>query len=313
MNTRTHTFPAVAAALLLAATACQSGHEFVTESFINFESPAVSVKENAGTVEIKVKAYPQNGVPDTEATFEIIDGEAVNGVDFSLVSPANGLLSFHGDSTAVITFSLSGSDIGIYTGRKNFSVLLTSASNGYSLGGLYSTTVTITDIDRDPDNSRITGTYTASGAALSGGALVRTSWEMNIMDHDTEEGAYFMDGIVPLLEGSYATYGNNGLSVVCYLSEDGGKITVPPQVCSSMYFSTYYLGVVPGEIYDEGNGLSAAYSTEFGVTFSYDTSSGTWISDYAVLLLALTKAAIDEDSIAGILDCVDFPVTFVKE
>ena len=137
--------------------------EYVSKSFVRFNGATVAVKENAGTIKIPVYAYTNNGktaFPRTEnavttVKFEVVPGSAEAGKHFNIV-PANGQLSFNGNSEAYIEIQIINL-AGEYTGDLKFGLKITGASDGYTIGGANTMEVTISDNDHPLAN--ILGTY----------------------------------------------------------------------------------------------------------------------------------------------------------
>ena len=144
------------AGLACSLAACNQKAEFTTDSFVAFDATSLSVDENVGTLEIPVYAYTKDGdhtfprgeSANTTVTFEVVDGTAKNGVDFT-VEPANGVLTFDGSSAGAIKVNVVNHE-GVYTGNLDFSVRITGASDGYTLGGAREASVRINDLDPDP-------------------------------------------------------------------------------------------------------------------------------------------------------------------
>lgn len=166
MNKTIKIISAVTGLALLAS--CNQKVDFTSQSFVRLNDSAVNAKEDDGIVKIPVYAYGKNGatvsIPRTESantsvTFEVIDGTAVKGTDFT-VSPANGVLTFDGSSTAYIEVSIIEHP-GVYTGSLNFNIVLTGASDGFKLASesVISTKVTIKD--NDHPLAAIIGNYTS--------------------------------------------------------------------------------------------------------------------------------------------------------
>ncbi len=134
------------AGLVVAASlaSCSQKVEFVTSSFASVDKTGYSFAENSAGGQLGVTVFPMNGAPNSEVSFKVVDGTAKKDVDFK-VEPANGILVFDEDSTAYIT--VTPIDFDGYTGNKKFTIELTGASNGYTIGGFNTITVTITDKD----------------------------------------------------------------------------------------------------------------------------------------------------------------------
>lgn len=213
------------AGLACSLAACNQKAEYTTYSFVSFDATSLSVDEDAGILEIPVYAYTKDGdlafprgeSANTTVTFEVVDGTAKNGVDFT-VEPANGVLTFDGSSAGAIKVNVVNHE-GVHTGNLDFSVRITGASDGYTLGGAREASVRINDLDPDPSGGTVEdiyGTYTAT-AEFDGDPL---SWTLNISPVGTDPYVIKVDVMVPLFEG----YEGNG-DVEGVVSDDLSTIT----------------------------------------------------------------------------------------
>lgn len=150
--------------MLVSLYSCAQKTEFVSKPFVMIAASSYAYNEDAGTVKIPVYAYsqvdgkvslPRPTDVSTDVSFEIINDTAEKDVHFT-VSPANGVLKFDGASEAYIEININNM-AGIYTSNVKFSIALTGATNGYTLGGGNSASVTIKDLDHPLAN--ILGTY----------------------------------------------------------------------------------------------------------------------------------------------------------
>lgn len=139
---------------------CTHEYNFKTASYVILDESAFSVKEDAGTVLIPVSAYNSESLTGA-AYFKVIDGTAVQGTDFT-VEPANGVLTFDGNSTEYIKINVI-EHAGVLTGSLKFGVEITAVSGDITdLGGLTAATVEIKDNDIVVDWSFVTGEWNAT-------------------------------------------------------------------------------------------------------------------------------------------------------
>lgn len=154
---------AVSAAIISLAS-CSQKAEFQTSPFVRLNSSSLSVKEDVGSVQIPVYAYNDDwlGFPrkyaNTSVNFDVVDMTAKKGVNYT-VEPSNGVLTFDNSGVANITVNITNL-VGEFTSDLKFKVVLTGASDGFTLGGLRENTVTIKD--NDHPLAAILGTYTAN-------------------------------------------------------------------------------------------------------------------------------------------------------
>ena len=155
---------------------CTHEYTFKTASYIILDETSFSVKEDVGTVLIPVSAYNSESLTGA-AYFKVIDGTAVQGTDFT-VEPANGVLTFEGNSTEYIKINVIEHP-GVLTGNLKFSVEVTAVSGDITdLGGLTSASVEIQDVDVVVDWDYVAGAWKAYD--FDGGAPDGDEYEVTI-------------------------------------------------------------------------------------------------------------------------------------
>lgn len=139
-------FVAAAVTLLLAAS-CNRKVDYQFEKYATLYHSSFTVAENAGELRIPVLVKNTKGA-DVQVSVKIAEGTAVEGVDYEVVSPANGVLSFSGDTDSLdVVINLLTPALGEFTGAKNFNVSVASATEGVGVGLISNAKVTIDDID----------------------------------------------------------------------------------------------------------------------------------------------------------------------
>ena len=139
-------FVAAAVTLLLAAS-CNRKVEYQYEKYATLYHSSFTVAENAGELRIPVLVKNTKGA-DVQVSVKIAEGSAEEGVDYEVVSPANGILSFSGDTDSLdVVINLLTPALGEFTGAKNFTVSVASATEGVGVGLISNANVTIDDID----------------------------------------------------------------------------------------------------------------------------------------------------------------------
>ena len=139
-------FVAAAVTLLLAAS-CNRKVDYQYEKYATLYHSSFTVAENAGELRIPVLVKNTKGA-DVQVSVKIAEGTAVEGVDYEVVSPANGILSFSGDTDSLdVVINLLTPALGEFTGAKNFNVSVASATEGVGVGLISNANVTIDDID----------------------------------------------------------------------------------------------------------------------------------------------------------------------
>lgn len=199
----------IAAALALVLTAsCNRKVEFEHETFATLDAVTFSVDETVGKVVIPVSIYNPTGA-EVQISVATVDGKAVEGTDYEIVSPASGLLTFTGEEkvknieVAITDFS------GEFTGSKDFKVQIASATEGVSVGALNTASFTIKDLDHP---------LAAFIGDWAGSPLVDffrgTEYALNITIAANEEDPTYSSLIISDLDPYFATNGINS-SVGC--------------------------------------------------------------------------------------------------
>lgn len=135
-----------AAVMLILSVSCNRKLDFEHETFATFDAVSFSVDETVGKVTVPVSIYNPTG-SEVQVTVKAVDGKAVEGTDYELVSPASGILTFSGDVTTqnveVEITDMSGE----FTGGKDFTIEIASATTGVTVGNLNTAYFTIKDLD----------------------------------------------------------------------------------------------------------------------------------------------------------------------
>jgi len=213
-------------AALLALVACNRHAEYTSIPFVYFPSPTISVYEDAGEVEIPVKATAdvafaltfatEDGVKTDPATGLVVPN-GQKGVDYDIVDNEAAIIRFNvGENTKSIKVRITDFP-GELTGNKDFTIKMTGSGNEVSRGGFSYCKVTI--IDNDHPLKELFGEYTATDA--DGNA-----WTMTFAEDPANYYTTFIDGIVPTFAGDWVGQGIRHY-VPATVSEDLSKINVP--------------------------------------------------------------------------------------
>ncbi len=279
------------AAVLVALTACEPKFEYKWTSYVVMSETSVSIAEDdsTGVLTLAVTAYAKSGAPKTDVSFRLVDGDGDNGAkqsegDYSIISPAGGMLYFDGESTCYIQIQISDHNVGIYTGRKTFYVELIDATDGFDVGGAYKTTVTITDSDKNLEATGIVGTYIAEGYGRISGGYGDATWEMTVIQHPSDPSLFYVYNITPYAGGLDVEEGGEEYWAYGYYGDATEEtFLIPSQVCtgrvSTTSGGTYYLGYTPCTEYD---GSSFYYSRQYPPVTFYMQDADTWESDYGI-------------------------------
>lgn len=247
---------------------CTHEYAFKTTSYVIVEQTNIAVKEDAGLVRIPVSAFNSASLTGS-VYFKVIDGTAVQGTDFT-VEPANGVLTFNGNSTEYIQISVIEHP-GVLTGALKFSVELTSVSGDITdLGGIKTCNVEIQDNDVVVDWDFVVGEWKADDFGLqsykltiaktgdnaltitnlfAGGKTINATIEFNVsentatiaipvgqvVDVDSTYGPLYICGGIPgeyNLEFAYGLANSNGITI--------GPWT--PRILEGTYAGYYFTG-----------------------------------------------------------------------
>lgn len=155
-----------AAFALLSMASCNRKVEYQFDTYATLYHSSFTVKEDAGEYSIPVLIQNAKG-GDLQVAVSIAEGKAVEGVDYEVISPVNGILSFSGetDSLAVVV-KIFDTFVGEFTGTKDFTVSISPATEGLTMGTISSARVMIDDLDH-PLNAWI-GSWTGEMTGFFG-------------------------------------------------------------------------------------------------------------------------------------------------
>ena len=155
-----------AAFALLSMASCNRKVEYQFDTYATLYHSSFTVKEDAGEYSIPVLIQNAKG-GDLQVAVNIAEGKAVEGVDYEVISPVNGILSFSGetDSLAVVV-KIFDTFVGEFTGTKDFTVSISPATEGLTMGTISSARVMIDDLDH-PLNAWI-GSWTGEMTGFFG-------------------------------------------------------------------------------------------------------------------------------------------------
>lgn len=169
---------ALVSALAFALVSCDRTADFHSESFATFESVNYSVSEAAGTISIPVKIY--NPIDrEVRLIVGVNNDTAVEDEDFSIVSPANKVLTFApGEEVKNIEIELVH-DMDM-TGAKFFEVTISSADESFTVGQYNTAYCKIKDKEHPLDV--FIGEWIADGVDYSTEQAI--SFEVSIMEDE---------------------------------------------------------------------------------------------------------------------------------
>lgn len=255
-----------AAVALLSIASCNRKVEYQFDTYATLYRSTFSVSEDAGELSIPVLLKNKSG--DAQISVKVTDGSAEDGIDYEVISPANGILSFSGDTDSLdIVIKVLTPELGQFTGSKDFSVSLSSATAGVTVGAFSNAVVTIDDVDHPL--AAILGEYTATGQMASGG----TSWTVKIDKHDD------------LTKVKIIGFADFGETLVGNINEAQTVITLPfGQIYTASGYNVAFVGWAAGGYYLPSGNLILT-KTETGWEQSCDADDSEMIWGYGALAL----------------------------
>ncbi len=211
----------ILAAMVLLAVSCNRKIDFPHETFVTFEKVSFSVNEGVGTVSIPVSVYNPTGA-DVQVTVTALEGTgekgAIEDIDYEIVSPAMGVLTFSGE-TSVKDIEIKLLHDKKLTGTKNFKVQIASVTPGINVGGYNVATVKI--LDAEHPLAPIIGEW---GGSIEGatGTVYETTFNIDTVDDDDTFTQVRIDsGIDPMFSSmSSAVYAGIAVDGVITLQSE---------------------------------------------------------------------------------------------
>lgn len=162
----------IAAALaLVLSPSCDRTHEYEPKAYATLYKTSFSVPENCGELKIPVLLCNSDG-SDVQVSVAIKPGVAVENVDFEMTSPA--ILNFSGDVDSLDIVIAVTNFAGDFTGAKDFSIEISSLTEGVLNGNFLKAGVTIEDLDHPL--APIIGTWTGEAKEEFTGSSVTMSY-----------------------------------------------------------------------------------------------------------------------------------------
>lgn len=266
--------------------------------FVTFDvKTSYSVSEDIGHFTIPVRLVNPAKLA-FNVTLSGVDGDAINGVNYTISEPENGVLSFSAkDTLKYITIDVTRIPDYNEPGYLKFAVTLDAATNGIAIGAFNKVNVTITDADHPLAD--ILGNYTAVAEDYFDG---NTSWTTTLSSVEGDVTSVRIIGLTPSFVGMYDPATGVDYSFVAEVSGEPGSRTF------SVPFGTPYVSAVNSNIvslwgfdgtyvYSEGDLVflqqpdgSIVFEDDWGFGIGYRTATGG-ISVYDLILpgAVLTK------------------------
>ena len=152
-------------------------------TFATFDAASYSIDEDKEELRIPVTIVNPTGA-EYAVSFKTIDGKAKEDVDYEIISPVSGVLSFApGETTQEIVLGLNLDEN--RTGTKDFSLSISSATEGFIVGGCDLTKIRLKDVNH-PLRPFI-GEWTASAVGYAQG--LSYAWSL-IIEADESDQTY---------------------------------------------------------------------------------------------------------------------------
>lgn len=169
-------------AVAIAFASCSRKVEYEYITYATLDAASYSFDEDVQKISIPVLIENASNA-EFAVSFKTIDGKAVEGTDYEIISPASGLLTFAaGDTKQEIVIGINKDDA--LTGTKDFSIQISSATEGLAVSGCNTAKLRIKDLNH-PLKVFI-GEWAASATGLSG---LKYSWSI-IVEGDESDPTY---------------------------------------------------------------------------------------------------------------------------
>lgn len=170
-------------AAVMAFASCGRKVDYEHMTFATLDAASYSFNEDVEEFRVPVTIVNRTGA-EVAVSFKTVDGKAQEGVDYEVISPVSGVLSFApGETTQEIVLGINyDPDL---TGTKDFSLTIASATEGFIVGGCNTTKLRIKD-DNHPLKAFI-GEWTASATGYLNG--IGYGWSM-IIEPDESDLTY---------------------------------------------------------------------------------------------------------------------------
>lgn len=281
----------IIAAVSLLLVSCGRKVEFQHESFATLDAVKYTVREDAGEFKVPVSLYNPSGA-EVQLIVKTKDSTAVKDVDYEIVSPASGVLTFSGDdSEKDIVIKLNHNKA--FQKSKIFYLSIASADGDYGIGNLNTATCVIKDAEHPLD--KFIGEWKGSAVSLDG-----TNYPVTVTVAEDEADETYtklkVSGVEPF---------TSSLSSVAPMSAvvnaDKTQIAVPSGQQIGYYegygsYFKFYAFEPAGEAFNQLPNLTMSYNQDgtltvnelFGCLFTY-TDGNTYIYDVYNKGLKLTR------------------------
>lgn len=276
-------------AIALLLVSCDRKVEFKHETFATLSTVRYTVREDAGEFTIPVTIYNPTG-DEVQLIVKTDDETAVQDVDYEIVTPANGVLTFSGDeSQKDVVIKLNHNNA--FQKSKTFYLSIAATDESFVIGNLNTATCVIKDAEHPLD--MFIGEW--KGTALS--VFDGTSYPLTVnISEDESDETYTklkVDGLEPMQLSSVTPLSGVVNAEKTQLTISGGQQIGYIDAYSS--FFTFYPFAIAGENLNIGEALTItlkdgalSLDSVYGCLFTY-TDGNEYVWDAYQISKPLTK------------------------
>lgn len=137
---------AAAALALFLSASCNRKYEYEPATYASLYLTSFAVDETVGEVKVPV-IISNKSKSDVQIAVTLKPGTALSNTDYELISPANGILTFSGDTDSLAAVIGIKAFEGVFTGGKAFTLEISSLTDGVSVGNFSTAKLSIKDLD----------------------------------------------------------------------------------------------------------------------------------------------------------------------
>ena len=210
------------ASAFLLAISCNRKLDYSFDSYVTLFNTSYAVNETVGELKVPVLLNNPNG-SEVQVSVKLNEGKAEEGVDYELISPANGILTFSGETDSLdIVISIKSFE-GEFTGSKDFTIVLASLSENTAMGAFSQANVNINDLDHPM--AAFIGSWSGSTTEEFSGSSVTMMFDI---DTDPDKPEEFDRLIITAYDPKVVPGLKVKLEATATLNDDGtGKIVIP--------------------------------------------------------------------------------------
>lgn len=200
---------------------CDRTATYYAPTYVSFYSNSYSVDETAGQVVIPVVLNNGSGSEVQISVSVAENSTAAEGVDYEIVSPASGLLTFSGDTDSLAVVVDIKSHVGEFTGGKALGFELDCLTEGISFGVFDTAVVNIIDLDHPLAN--LFGTWSGIIPGNFNAPQYETSFTI---EADPKDDTFTQVIISAGLDPFFVANGFNSATYVAVVNSEGNVISV---------------------------------------------------------------------------------------